>query len=68
MEVVSGQVSGASLGIDLIHDTRHLCTRIKIDIGTNAMSRSIAGCKQAIKFSKISNSNRVSVWLFSLNE
>ena len=52
MEVLSGQISGASLGIDLIHDTRHLCTRIRIDIGTNAMSHSIAGGKQAIKFAK----------------
>ena len=68
MEVVLGQVSRASLGIDLIHDTRHLCTRIRIDIGTNAMSHSIAGGKQAIKFAKISNSSRISVRLFSQNE
>ena len=33
------------LRIDLIHDTRHLCTCLRID-GINAMSRGFSGGKQ----------------------
>ena len=35
--------------IDLIHDTRHLCTRFRID-GIKAMSRGILEGKLKIKF------------------
>ena len=45
--------------IDLIHVTRHLCTRFRI-----AMSRDISGGKQVIKFANTSNRGRVC--LFSL--
>ena len=34
--------------MDLIHDTRHLCTRSRID-GIKTMSRGISGIKQMIK-------------------
>ena len=44
--------------VDLIHDTRHLCTRSKID-GIKAMSRGISGGKQVIKFVNTSNRGRV---------
>ena len=40
--------------IDLIHDTRHLCTRSRID-GIKAMSRGISEGKQVIKFANTSN-------------
>ena len=36
------------LRIDLIHDTRHLCTCLRID-GINAMSRGFSGGKQVKK-------------------
>ena len=36
--------------IDLIHDTRHLCTRLRTD-GIKAMSRGFSGGKQVINFS-----------------
>ena len=39
---------------DLIQVTRHLCTRSRID-GIKAMSRSISGGKQVIKFAYTSN-------------
>ena len=44
--------------IDLIHDTRHLCTRSRID-GIKAMSCDISGGKQVIKFANTSNRGRV---------
>ena len=44
--------------IDLIHDTRHLCTRSRID-GLKPMSRGISGGKQVIKFANTSNHCRV---------
>ena len=49
---------GITRTIDLIHDTRHLCTRSKID-GIKAMSRGISGGKQVIKFTNTSNRGRV---------
>ena len=51
--------------IDLLHDTRHLCTRFRID-GIKPMSRGISGHKQVIKC--LNTSNRNQVWLFSQNE
>ena len=48
--------------IDLIHDTRHLCTRFRID-GIKAMSRGISGDKQVIAFA--STSYPVEVFLYS---
>ena len=44
--------------IDLIHDARHLCTRLRIN-GIKLMSRGISGGKQVIKFTNTSNSGRV---------
>ena len=40
--------------IAFIHDTRHPCTRFRID-GIKAMSRSISGGKQVIKFADTEN-------------
>ena len=40
--------------IDLIHDTRHLCTRLRTD-GIKAMSRGFSGGKQVINFSNARN-------------
>ena len=51
-------VCGITRIVDLIHDTRHLCTRSKID-GIKAMSRGISGGKQVIKFVNTSNRGRV---------
>ena len=51
--------------IDLIHDTRYLCTRFRMD-GIKAMSRGISGGKQVIKFANTSSNCRVC--LFSQNE
>ena len=48
--------------IDLIHDTRHLCTRSRID-GIKAMSRGISGGKQVIKFANTSNRGRVFLFI-----
>ena len=45
-------------GIDLIHDTRHLRTRFRID-GIKAMSRGISGSKQKIKFANARNRGRL---------
>ena len=45
---------GIKRTIDLIHDTRHLCTRSKID-GIKAMSRGISGGKQVVKFANTGN-------------
>ena len=44
--------------MNLIHDTRHLYTRFRID-GIKAMLRSISGGKQVIKFDNTSNCSRV---------
>ena len=49
---------GITRTIDLIHDTRHLYTRSKID-GIKAMSRGISEGKQVIKFANTSNRGRV---------
>ena len=49
---------GITRTVDLIHDTRHLCTRSKID-GIKAMSRGISGGKQVIKFANTTNRGRV---------
>ena len=38
--------------IDLIHDTRHLCTCFRIDV-IKAMSRGISGGEQKIKFANL---------------
>ena len=35
-------------GIDLIHDARHLCNRLRTD-GIKAMSRGLSGSKQVKK-------------------
>ena len=43
-----------AFSIDLIHDTRHLCTRSRID-GIKAVSRCISGGKQVIKSANMSN-------------
>ena len=51
--------------IDLIHDTRHLCMRLRID-GILAVSRRFSRGKQWIKFANARNRGRVS--LFSQNE
>ena len=51
-------VCGITRTIDLIHDTRHLCKRSKID-GIKAMSRGISKGKQVIKFANTSNRDRV---------
>ena len=51
--------------IDLIHDSRHLCSRIRID-EIKALSRGISGGKQVIKFANTSSKCRVC--LFSQNE
>ena len=46
---------GITIAIDLVHDTRHLFTRSRID-GIKAMcSRGISGDKQVIKFANTSN-------------
>ena len=44
--------------MDLIHDSRHLCTRLRIG-GIKAMSRGILGGKQVLKFANTSNRGRV---------
>ena len=51
--------------IDLIHVTRHLWKRFRID-GSKAMSRGISGGKQVTKFAN--TSYRPRVCLFSANE
>ena len=45
-------------GLDLIHYTRHLCTRARID-GIKAMSRGISGGKQKITFANARNRGRL---------
>ena len=45
-------------GIDLIHDTRHLCTRARIG-GRKVMSRGISGGKQKITFANARNRGRL---------
>ena len=47
--------------IDLIHDTRQLCPRFRID-GTKIMSRGISGIKQAAKFANTRNRGRVGLF------
>ena len=44
--------------IDLIHVTRHLCKRFRVD-GSKAMSRGISGGKQVIQFANARNRGRV---------
>ena len=44
-------------GIDLIHDTRHLFPRSKID-GIKIVSRGISGGKQGLKFAYTSNQSQ----------
>ena len=44
--------------IDLLHDTRHLCTRLRTD-GIKAVSRGFSGGKQVIKFANARNHGRV---------
>ena len=51
--------------IDLIRDTRHLCTRSRID-WIKAMSRVISGGKQVVKFANTGNHG--GVCLFYQNE
>ena len=55
-EKVDGGVS--EHGLDLIHYTRHLCTRARID-GIKAMSRGISGGKQKITFTNARNRGRL---------
>ena len=55
-EKVDGGVS--EHGLDLIHDTRRLCTRARID-GIKAMSRGISGGKQKITFANARNRGRL---------
>ena len=45
-------------GIDLTHDTRHLCMRFRID-GIKAMLRGISGGSQNITFAYSSNRSRL---------
>ena len=44
-------------GIDLIHDTRHLFPRSRID-GIKIVSRGISGGKQGLKFAYTSNQSQ----------
>ena len=55
-EKANGGVS--EQGIDLIHYTRHLFTRFRID-GRKAMSRGMSGGKQKIKFANARNRGRL---------
>ena len=43
--------------IDLIHDTHHLCTRLRTD-GIKVMSRGFSEGKQVIKFASFILDNR----------
>ena len=52
--------------IDLIHDVRHLCTRLRTD-GIKAMSRGLSG-KQVINFSNTKTRGRVCLFLTTENE
>ena len=54
-----------SVTIDLIHDTRHLCTPFRID-GIKAMSGGISGGEQKIKFANVRNCSLLC--LFSQNK
>ena len=51
--------------IDVIHDTRHLYTRLRID-GIKEILRGISGGKQVIKFAN--KSNRGGVCCFFQNK
>ena len=55
-EKADGDVS--EHGLDLIHDTRHLFTRFRID-GIKAMPRGISDCKQKITFADARNRGRL---------
>ena len=44
--------------IDIIHDTRYLCTRFRID-GIKAMLRRNLGSKQRVKFANARNRGRL---------
>jgi len=46
------------IGFDLIHETRHFCTRLRTD-GIKAMSRGFLGGKQVIKPANTRNRGRV---------
>ena len=54
-----------SVTIDLIHDTRHLCTPFRID-GIKKMSGGISGSEQKIKFANVRNCGLLC--LFSQNK
>ena len=58
VSVVSLSMLLFSVTIDLIHDTRHLCMRFRID-GMKAMSRGISEGKQKIKFANARNCRRL---------
>ena len=52
---------GTNLGvnaIDLLHDTRHLCTRLRTD-GIKVVSCSFSGSQKVIKFANAGNRGRV---------
>ena len=53
--------------IDLTHDPRHLCTRLRTN-GIKAMSRGFSGGKQVINFSNTRNRGRVCLFLTTENE
>ena len=65
VSVVSLSMLLFSVTIDLIHDTRHLCTPFRID-GIKAMSGGISGGKQKIKFANARNCGLLC--LFSQNK
>ena len=58
VSVVSLSTLLYSVTIDLLHDTRHLCMRFRID-GMKAMSRGISEGKQKIKFANARNCRRL---------
>ena len=53
--------------IDLIHDTRHLYTRLKTD-GLKAMSRGFSGCRQADKICRYKKLRRYCLFQATNNE
>ena len=53
--------------IDLIHDTSHLCTRLRTD-GIKVMSHGFSGGKQVINFSNTINRGQVCLFLTTENE
>ena len=59
------------ISIDLIHDTRHLCKRLKTD-GLKPMARGFSGCGGGgggggIKWEKIANAINVSRFVYFRN-